>query len=80
MAAVEVYCPKFYRVNVDYVSRMQIAFEEIARKQFPKGFSEKKVQRAADRRDAEIKAVGPKKWRTTWRGIMLREGMTNVWQ
>lgn len=79
LQAIGLYCPKFYRVDVQYLNNLAAVFEEAGTKAFPGQIGEAEIRAAGARRDAEVKAMGAKKWCTKWRKAMRADGTGQIW-
>lgn len=79
LRAIGMYCPKFYRVDIEYLSKLQSVFEDVGSTKFPGEVSETRIRQAGARRDAEVKKAGAKQWCTKWRTAMRRDGTGQIW-
>lgn len=79
LRAIGLYCPKFYRVDIQYLENLQGVFEDTGGAMFPGQVTEARIRQAGARRDAEVKAAGAKQWCSKWRTTMRREGTGEVW-
>lgn len=79
LRAIGLYCPKFYRVDIQYLEKLQSVFEDTGGAMFPGQVTEARIRQAGARRDAEVRAAGAKQWCSKWRKSMRADGTGEVW-